>query len=191
MASISVHVCRRAAAALVTPRFAPAAGQYRRNVAGRLRKEQSAPPQRPVYPRSISVAAASHSPEGLPFTELVALLEVQYGLAERFVRGSLSELAEILGYHAPTDPIIQFGDASILLEEVGAPPLTPEEFGKFKASRIGPEQGAAEEEVHTDHRDDSIDEPKLSVEQFPAVLLVKSHLPNVVVDRPPRLFRGR
>lgn len=189
MAILAARVCPRLA---VAPRLAVIVGQHRGNVAGRLRKEVNTPPHRPTQPRRISMTTTGHAPEGVPFEELVVLLEAQYGLAERFVRGSLSELAEILGYHASVDPIIQYGDASILLEEIGAPPLTPEQFGEFKASMVNLQQEMGEtKDVRASRKDNSTDGEEHVDEELPIIQSTQKQLPEVIVDRPPRLFRGR
>merc|ERR1712107_324241 len=54
------------------------------------------------------------------------------GLAARYVQSTLAELATILGYvRVASDTVIGFGDVHILMEEIGAPPLSPEELREF------------------------------------------------------------
>lgn len=174
------------------PRFV-APGQ-RRTVVGRPRREARLP-HRPAQPRHISFAATAslpsgastgHTLEGVSFEELVEFVEAQYGLAERFIRGSLSELAEILGYHVGVDPIIQYTDAGILMEEIGAPPLTQQQLSEFKASRIDLKETAEEET-----REDNLGDDDLHGSEQPTVEPFQSGLPTVFVSHPPRLFRGR
>lgn len=191
---------RVAAVSLSQPFCMSAAGQHRA-IAGRFPKQSPRFQQAPAHPRHIAFAAAtetSPTPNGVAFEDLFGFLESQYGLAERFVRGNLTELAEILGYHVGADPIIQYNDASILLEEIGAPPFTPEEFNEFKASR---------DETHEDtqnsfgrktqntlgevHEDGSGDEELHEDDVLPFVKSGQNDLPEVTVDHPPRLFRAR
>lgn len=70
--------------------------------------------------------------EGLQFDLLLRCLDEQYGLAARYVQSTLAELATILGYvRVASDTVIGFSDVHILMEEVGAPPLSPEELREF------------------------------------------------------------
>lgn len=83
--------------------------------------------------RGIGTVAIDNYDEGVAFGELLACLDTHYGLASRFVHGTLSELAQILGYASvEDDTLLTYGDAQILMEEIGAPPLTPEEFRDMK-----------------------------------------------------------
>merc|ERR1719217_191092 len=89
----------------------------------------------PSSSRGFSVLASSDIGElhlqgaGVQFGDLLNWLDVQYGLASRFVQEPLSELASILGYVKVTaDTIIEFGDAGILMEEIGVPPITPDQL---------------------------------------------------------------
>jgi len=186
MTAVARHVCRRVVPALA-PRFALPAGRYG-ILASRFGMGMGPPARCFIKPRGITMTATVPAHEGVRFEELLVFLEVQYGLAESCVRSSLAELAEILGYHASVNTIIRYSDAHILLEEIGAPPLTPEEFGKFKASRI--DRHKAEEDVRADRRDTSMDN-HADEHQLPIIQPVQSCLPAVSVSYPPRLFRGR
>jgi hypothetical protein len=63
---------------------------------------------------------------------LLRCLDEQYGLASRYVQSTLAESANILGYvRVASDTVINFSDVRILMEEIGAPPLSPEELREF------------------------------------------------------------
>jgi len=63
---------------------------------------------------------------------LLRCLDEQYGLAARYVQSTLAELATILGYvRVASDTVIGFTDVHILMEEIGAPPLSPEKLREF------------------------------------------------------------
>lgn len=73
---------------------------------------------------SRSCAAIASADIGVPFSNLLISLDVHYGLASQWVQEPLAELAHILGYvRVAADTLIEFGDAKILMEEIGVPPL--------------------------------------------------------------------
>jgi len=70
--------------------------------------------------------------DAVPFADMLAFLREKYGLQDAVVRQPLSELAQILGYrHVEAGTTIQFGDMGILMEEVGADPVSRREFRRF------------------------------------------------------------
>jgi len=84
-------------------------------------------------PRGMSTAAMESHDDGISFGDLLMCLDSHYGLASRFVQGTLAELAQILGYaKVGADTVLTYSDAQILMEEIGAPSLTPEELRAFK-----------------------------------------------------------
>lgn len=199
MATVALRFSNRAAARVAAPRFAVSGPRCA--VAGRIRTEFQLPrfPARHISftpllalagQRRAVAATVSCSVGGVAFEELVGLLEAQYGLAERFVRGSLSELAEMLGYHVGMDPIIEYADADILMEEIGAPPLSQQQLKEFKASRSGLRESQAEAS-HENGEDVLRDGPSRADERSTIVRSAQSGLPMVFVSYSPRLFRGR
>jgi len=73
---------------------------------------------------------------GIEFGYLLEYLHEQYGLAQQAVEGTLSELAQILGYHnIDSTTVIEFSDTKILMEEVGTEPATRTEFHRFLAAK--------------------------------------------------------
>lgn len=78
---------------------------------------------------SRSCAAIASGDIGVPFRDLLTSLDVHYGLASQWVQEPLAELAHILGYvRVAADTLIEFGDAKILMEEIGVPPLEEQQL---------------------------------------------------------------
>eukprot|EP00927_Polykrikos_kofoidii_P054996 TRINITY_DN49311_c0_g1_i1.p1 TRINITY_DN49311_c0_g1~~TRINITY_DN49311_c0_g1_i1.p1 ORF type:complete len:272 (-),score=40.50 TRINITY_DN49311_c0_g1_i1:190-1005(-) len=109
----------------------------------------------------------------IPFGELLTYLDTQYGIAAQYVEETLTDLAHILGYmKVATDTMIEYGDASILLEEVGAPPVTSEEILNFHESIFT--SGAEETEETAEMVETSLDDPRL--DDFVHEVLARSSL---------------
>jgi len=113
--------------------------------------------------------------QGVPFGDLLNYIDLQYGLSSCFVEEPLAELAHILGYmKLAADTMIDFADAKILMEEIGVPPIAPEQFEDFsllKAVSDAPELEVFDEDVSDEMSDDLSDD--LSDNEAPVALMPK------------------
>lgn len=67
------------------------------------------------------------------FGDLLQWIDRQYGLASKFIKEPMSEILSILGYRTlTTDTIIEHRDASIVVEDLGVPALTPDQIQEMK-----------------------------------------------------------
>jgi len=117
---------------------------------------------------------------GVPFGDLLVVLDAEYGLASRFIQEPLSELAQILGYvKLAADTVIEFSDAEILMEEIGVPPIPQE---RLDILTIAPETLPVDELV-SDVGDDDRESGKLPSEAVDDTVTVSRNA------RKNRLFR--
>jgi len=87
--------------------------------------------------------------DGIAFGDLLYYLHQQYGLAQQVIEGTLSELAQILGYERIDETTtIKYSDIRILMEEVGAYPATRKEFSHwFRAEQLGAESVPRKDDI--------------------------------------------
>lgn len=163
---------------------------------GMLHLTASTPP-----PRAFS-AIASSDVSGVAFGDLLTFLDVNYGLNSRFVQEPLAELAQILGYvRIAADTVINFRDAEILMEEIGAPPCTPEQFqeevarifARFQGNDI--EESAfmedASDEVEAGEEDTSAQEPPQEFDDISKSMRSTKEQNDVHISHKTKLSRVR
>eukprot|EP00933_Yihiella_yeosuensis_P042939 TRINITY_DN37621_c0_g1_i1.p1 TRINITY_DN37621_c0_g1~~TRINITY_DN37621_c0_g1_i1.p1 ORF type:complete len:203 (-),score=38.36 TRINITY_DN37621_c0_g1_i1:122-682(-) len=177
---------------LVLRRAAPIACRHINNSARKVALPQMTQRiQSRVVPRHFAAVATSELHEGIHFGELLTYLEIQYGLAAKFVQGELSELAQILGYSTVAqDTMINDEDAELLMEEIGIPPVPVD---KLKEDLSNLSASASPNEFSEDLHDDAIEEDVVPAAwqkpERPQNEADSQGFGPVVVSRSPRLFR--